>query len=87
MQLFIPHAPMIDYIVWPQIHDNFIKHGMKYCGGEVFSLLFCTCRIRDSPNANFVVRNGGADTQIDPDFLDRASNVDGWTLLGRFWTE
>jgi hypothetical protein len=60
---------------------------MKYCRGEVFGLLFCTCRIRDTPNADFVVRNGGADTQIDTDFLDRASNVDGRVLLDRFWTE
>jgi hypothetical protein len=69
------------------MRDNFIKHGMKYCRGEVFGLLFCTNRIRDTPNADFVVRSGGAALQIDPHFLDQISNLDEWVLLDKFWIE
>ncbi|KIX03609.1 uncharacterized protein Z518_07162 [Rhinocladiella mackenziei CBS 650.93] len=86
-QLFVPHAPVLDYIVWPQMRDNFIRHGMKYCRGEVLGLLFCTCRVRDSPNTDFVVRSGGGELQINPEFLERISDVEGWVLLRTFWTE
>lgn len=86
-QLFVPHPPIFDYVVWPQMRDNLIKHGLKYCRPEVFGLLFCTCRVRDTPNSDFLIRNGEANIQIDPFFLHRISNLDGMVLLDRFWNE
>jgi hypothetical protein len=78
---------MFDYVVWPQMRDNFIRTGMKYCRSEVFGLLFCTCRIRDTPNSDFVTRTRGGDPEVDPKFIEKISTVEGWVLLDRFWTE
>lgn len=58
---------------------------MKYCRSEVFDLLFSSYRIQDPPA--FVVSRLGAIPQIDPDFLERISKIDGWALLDKFWTE
>jgi hypothetical protein len=83
----MPHAPIFDFIAWPEVRDNFIQTGMKYCRPEVFGLLFVTCRLKDTPNADWVVRNGSEEPQIDPDFVSIFSNLDNWVLLDRFWRD
>lgn len=87
IQLFVPHPPIFDYVVWPQLRDNFIVHGMKYCRAEVFGLLFCTCRVRNTRNTDYIVRSRGGDPQADPAFLEKIFSLDGWVLLEKFWNE
>lgn len=87
LQLMQQHPPMYDYVVWPQMRDNFIKHGMKYCTAEVFGLLFCTCRIRGTINSHNFVCGGPDAPTVDPEFLARIWDVDGWVLLDKFWIE
>lgn len=95
-QLFTPHAPIFDYVLWPQMRDNFVKHGTKYCREEVFGLLFCTCRVRDTPNSDFLIRNTSSGSggngeenvyQVDPAFAHRITQVENWVLLDKFWIE
>lgn len=88
MQLQVPHPGTIDHIMWPQVRNNFIRLGTKFWRDEVFGLLFCTCRIRDTPGTDFSSINSGDNAfQIDLSFLERASNVEDWVLLKRFWDE
>src|SRR2546429_3049453 len=86
-QLFIPHPPIIDYIPWPRMRDNLVKHWRKYDRIEAIGLFFCTSRVRDTPNSTFIIRDPGTEPYADPDFLRRASSDDGWALLEKFWTE
>lgn len=69
------------------MRDNFIRHGPKYWRGEVFGLLFVTCRIRGAPNTDFVVRDTNGGLYMDLECLRRASEVEAWALLELFWTE
>lgn len=88
MQLEVPHPGTIDHIMWPQVRDNFIRLGPSYWRDEVFGLLFCTCRIRDTPDTGFSTTDFGGNTfQIDLSFMERASHADNWVLLKRFWDE
>ncbi|QKX61359.1 uncharacterized protein TRUGW13939_08507 [Talaromyces rugulosus] len=88
MQLLFPHANLIDYIMWPQVRDNLIKHGSKYWQNEVFGLLFCTCRIRGTHNTNFPSFESEDEAfRIDVSLLERASNVHNWVILEAFWKE
>lgn len=86
-QLLIPHAEGADYVIWPQMRENFIKHGKKYVDEAISGLLFCTWRIRGTPNVNFIVRGEDGEVEIDPDFLAKISTPEGWVLLERFWIE
>jgi Domain of unknown function (DUF3425) len=88
MQLQVPHPGTIDHIMWPQIRDNFLRLGPKYWRDEVFGLLFCTCRIRGTPDTDFsTIDSGDYAFQIDLSFMERASNAVDWVLLKRFWDE
>jgi hypothetical protein len=87
LQLLIPHPPLFDFVFWPQMRDNLIKYGMKYCTAHVFGLFFCTCRVRDTANTDIIAPNEGSDPKVDPNFLAKISTVDGWVLLDKFWAE
>ncbi|KIW02591.1 uncharacterized protein PV09_06041 [Verruconis gallopava] len=86
-QLCVPHAPIFDYIAWPTMRDNFIDSGMRYCRPEVFGLLFVTCRLRNTPNADYILRDVNNEAYIDPAFLAKVCDIDNWVLLDRFWTD
>jgi hypothetical protein len=87
LQLLVPHIPGMDYVIWPQIRDNMIKYAHTFNDEEVAGLLFCTWRIRSTPNVEPIQFDEQGQLQIDPDFLARISTVDGWLLLGRFWEQ
>jgi hypothetical protein len=86
-QLFVPHAPIFDYIVWPQMRDNLIESGTKYCRPEVFGLLFVCCRIRNTPNADYVIHDGAGEPGIDPVLIAKLSDIENWVILDRFWND
>lgn len=86
-QLYIPHAPIFDFTAWPEMRDNLIQTGTKNCRLEVFGLLLVTCRLKDTPNADWIVRNGSDELQIDPTFMMILSNLNNWVLLDRFWKD
>jgi hypothetical protein len=84
-QLVVSHPPILDLIIWPRMRDNFIKHGMKYCRTDVFGLLFCTLRIRDTPNSDFIVQEEGVEPYVDPEIIKKMSSPNEWVLLDKFW--
>jgi hypothetical protein len=80
-----PHPPAFDYVIWPEIRDNFIDYGMKYCRQDVFDLLCSCCQIRDPPD--FMVYRDGVASRMDPKYLQTIYSVEGWMLTEKFWTE
>jgi hypothetical protein len=62
-----------------------IKMGVRNDRFEVLGLLFCSCRIRDTPNSTFIIRKPGADPYVDPQFLQKVCSTDGWVLIDKFW--
>ena len=85
MQYLVPHHPNLDYLLWPQIRDNFIKYESKYCQDEVFGLLACCVRIRWGFNRRFLVRYNGGEPELDPQFAKKFLSLDSWGILGKFW--
>jgi hypothetical protein len=86
LQILVPHVPIVDYVIWPQMRDNFIKYGMKYCRPEVFELLSSSYRIRGTLALKFDLDVLNGDASPIPAFIERLSTVDGWVLLDKFWT-
>jgi hypothetical protein len=70
------------------MRDNLIEqYGTKSSRPEIFGLLFVTCRLRDTPNTDHLVRNPSTEPKIDPEFLEKVSDVNCWVLLDKFWNE
>lgn len=86
-QLCIPHAPILDFVAWPTMRDNIISSGTKYCRPEVFGLLFVTCRLKNTPNADWIVRSADEEPRLDPSFVETFNNMENWVLLDRFWRD
>lgn len=69
------------------MRDNMIAAGTKYCRPDVFGLLFVTCRLKATPNADWVIKNENEEPQVDPAFVELFSELDNWVLLDRFWND
>ena len=69
------------------MRDNIISSGTKYCRPEVFGLLFVTCRLKNTPNADWIVRSADEEPRLDPSFVETFNNMENWVLLDRFWRD
>jgi hypothetical protein len=85
LQLTQEHHLSFDFLMWPQIRDNLIRHGSKYELEGVMGLMCCTLRLRGSFGADFIYRCNGDEPQVSDDFYRQIFDTSNWGILSRFW--
>jgi hypothetical protein len=87
LQLTREHDITYDLILWPEMRDNLIKHGVKYNSNEIWGLLSCTFRIRGCFNKDFICREEEGELHLKAEFYEQFINVENWGILERFWAK
>jgi hypothetical protein len=85
LQLTQEHHLSFDFLLWPQIRDNLIKHGHKYELEGVMGLMCCTLRLRGSFGTDFIYRQNGEEPRVKDDFYRQIFDTSNWGILSRFW--
>jgi hypothetical protein len=84
-QLDGPHPHYIDYIIWPGLRANMIKHQLVYEPHDVVGLLTCCMKVRWHWNEPIVVPDDDGELVLRPEFRDQFMNLSGWGLTKEFF--
>ena len=85
LQLTQEHHLSFDFLLWPQIRDNLIKHGARYELEGVMGLMCATLRLRGSFGAHFITRSNGEEPRVKEDFYQQILDTSRYGILQRFW--
>jgi hypothetical protein len=83
-QLSQSHHFFIDFICWPQLRANMIKHASLYDPVDAMTLLTCCQKVRWPWRKPFLLPNDNGDWHICPEFYSTLTRLDGWGLTDEY---
>jgi len=84
-QLCSPHPHYIDYVMWPRLRANMIKHQHAYDPHDVVGLLTCCMKVRWHWNEPIIVPDDDGELVLRPEFREKFTNISGWGLTKEFF--
>ncbi|KAH6880375.1 hypothetical protein B0T10DRAFT_565598 [Thelonectria olida] len=83
-QLSQSHHLFIDFICWPRLRANMIKHADLYDPVDAVTLLTCCQKVRWPWRKPFLLPNDNGDWHICPEFYSTMTRLDGWGLTDEY---
>lgn len=83
-QLHHPHPYFVDFILWPQLRANLIRHEGTYDPQDVAGMLCCCLKVRWPWNKCILEPTDDGKFLVHADFFDAFNKLEGWGLTKEF---
>lgn len=83
-QLYHPHPYYADFILWPQVRANMVKHPDVYDNVDLVGMMSCCIKVRWPWNVPLLEPNDDHEFVLKPDFYRTFTDLNGWGLTKEF---
>ncbi|KAF9894328.1 hypothetical protein FE257_007831 [Aspergillus nanangensis] len=83
-QLQTPHPMALDFMVWPQMRRNLMRHWAKYDFVELTGYMSCCVKVRWPWGKNVLERDEEDRLQVRREFLEVFTDEGGWGVTEEF---
>lgn len=83
-QLCHPHPHYIDFLFWPKLRANIVKHPGVYDNLDVVGMTTCCLKVRWPWNAPYLEPDDDNQFVLKPEFYNTITTLDGWGLTKEF---
>jgi len=84
-QLEHSHPYFIDFIHWPILRTNVIRHGARESAQDMLGLFLCCVKLRWPWGQNFLEPELDGTLKMRKDFVDTFTSLDGWAVTDDFF--